>query len=711
MVQNLRFGSKTTLIRRPVIGSLALGTVMSLCLLEQQADAAAPCAKGQGPNTGTTESPDGAVVYGSQCGDFIVVTSPRARQVMAGAGDDVIFANPNVEVVDGGEGNDVIYGDLPEEPTGEEVPATESAWAYRRPMASISLTPKNCEASKSCYGGDGSQELIGSSGNDRIFGQRGNDTLLGNSGNDELFGGVGDESLISGGAGNDLLSGGLGTDNLNGNQESDLLRGDGTIDAIEDTGSSGTDTLSYATAVTPGFAGAVSLTGFPSEAESEERGVRVHLDGTTCAGEYEACDNEARYGGGYDNVNVSGFENVIGSPYADVIIGSSGPNRIDGGGGTDAIYGRGGNDELFGGPDGDYLNGEEGTNTIDGQGGADNCTAGTVNDCTGSTEAVSQRDRNKISVGYMVTNVPGTLSWAELFLTGSAKIGTSSGNDHVKAVYSLIGGAGSVSFTAEGESATFDTSSNAGSANCTYAAAEVKCALPKPLDAITVAGMSGRDILTLESFPETTTPVLLGGEGNDELTIGNGTEDMIVDGNGSGNDVLRSGNYDDALINNEGADILQGGNGNDLLLSASNCDGSATEGDVLDGGEDGAAVNSASWAKLPEGAPGVIADLREARAGNTWSGTVPACSNGNKAMTLINTDDLEGSSGADQLYGNGSDNNLLGRLGKDEIWGRAGADRIEAQDGIAETGGGGEGTDSCVLDVTPPAIDTFNSCP
>lgn len=704
-----------TLVIGTCLGLLVLVTVTSFGLLAARADGASPCAGSHGPNAGTTESADGSIVYGSECGDLIVVTSPRARRVMAGAGDDVVFANPNVEVVDGGEGNDVIYGDLPEESLGEEAStSTSPGWARKLPIASISLTPKNCEANKSCYGGDGSQELIGSSGNDRIFGQRGNDVLYGNSGNDELFGGVGDEKSppsggagISGGAGNDLLSGGLGTDVLNGNQDSDLVRGDGTIDTIEDTGSSGTDTLSYATAVTPGFGGAVSLAGFPSEAESEERGVRIHLDGTTCAGEYEACDNEARYGGGYDNVTVSGFENVIGSPFADVIIGSSGTNRIDGGGGTDAIYGRGGSDELFGGPDGDYLNGEEGTDLIEGQGGADNCVGETVNDCVGGVEAVSQRERTKISVGYMATGLPSTLSWDELFLTGSAKTGTSNGNDHVKAVYSLVSGTGFVTFTTEGESAAFDTSTNAASANCTYAPAEVKCGLPKPLDAITVAGMSGADILTLEGFPETTTPILLGGEGNDQMTIGNGTEDMIVDGNGTGSDTLSSGNYDDALIDNEGADILQGGNGNDLLVAASNCDGTASEGDVLDGGEDGTAVNSAQWAKLPAGAPGVVADLREGRAGDTWSGSLPACATGTKATTLTNIDDLEGSEGADQLYGDGAANNLLGRNGKDEIWGRAGADRIEAQDGIAEMGGGGEGTDSCVLD----ANDSFNGCP
>lgn len=75
-------------------------------------------------------------------------------------------------------------------------------------------------------------------------------------------------------------------------------------------------------------------------------------------------------------------------------------------------------------------------------------------------------------------------------------------------------------------------------------------------------------------------------------------------------------------------------------------------------------------------------------------------------MTLANIDDLEGTSGQDVFFGDGNGNNLLGRLGKDELWGRAGADNIEALDKIAETGGGGEGSDTCSLD----ASDKFSSC-
>lgn len=684
--------------------ALLLAVAISVLAAASRAHAASPCVGGPTtPNARTTVSPDGATVFGSECADRIVVTSPAARKVVAGPGNDVIFANPKVVVVDGGEGDDVIYGELPEGVETEAQPTYVPAEELRfgaEPLASASLTPKNCEANVSCYGGIGSQELIGSSGNDRIFGQRGNDKLLGNSGNDQLFGGIGDEVAISGGGGNDLLSGGMGSDFLNGNQENDLIRGDGTTDRIEDA--SGIDTLSYATATTPGFTGPIGIANFPPDAPGEERGVRLYLDGTACAttekATYQACNNDARYGGGYDEVVVSGIENVIGSPYADVIFGSGTDNRIDGGGGTDVLYGRGGNDTLYGGPDSDYLNGEEGTDTADGQGGADNCVVESPTGCAGSAEAVAQRDRSKISVGYMATNLPTTLNWVEVFLTGST------GTDRVKGTYTLVSGTGYVTFTTEGESATFDTSADAASANCAYEATKVVCTLPKPLDAITVAGGAGNDVLSLEGFEETTSPILLGGEGGDQLSTGNGTEDMVVDGNGAGADVLNAGPKDDALINNEGADTVNGGDGNDLLISVSLCDGDTLQG-AAPGNGDGTAQNSASWAKLPAGSPGVIADLAAGKAGTSWASSVPACASG-AAATLANIDDLEGSDGPDQLYGDEAANNLLGRPGKDELWARGGEDNIEAADGIAENGGGGAGADSCSLD----GFDSFASC-
>src|SRR5262249_19967763 len=94
--------------------------------------------------------------------------------------------------------------------------------------------------------------VYGEGGNDVLYGQRGNDTLEGGPGNDRLYGGVGDDRL-RGGAGDDLLSGGFGADNLDGEEGTDFVRGDATIDRLGDSGASGTDTLSFATGVSPGF--------------------------------------------------------------------------------------------------------------------------------------------------------------------------------------------------------------------------------------------------------------------------------------------------------------------------------------------------------------------------------------------------------------------------------------------------------------------------
>ncbi len=659
-----------------------------------------------------TVSADGSTVHGSPCSERILVTSPEVRTVYGGEGDDTIFANPNVEVVNGGPGDDVIYGELPETETGVSAePLAPAGIQYQRaaggPPATISLKEVHCKEKVSCYGGIGSQELIGSSGNDKIFGQRGNDIIYGNSGNDQLFGGIGDESLISGGAGEDLLSGGLGADHLNGNQGSDLVRGDGTIDTIEDTGAEGTDTLSFATAVTPGFGGEVGPSGFPGEGGGEERGVYVRLDGTAaCGAEYAACDNNARYGGGNDVIAVSSFENVIGSPFADVIYGSSGANRIDGGGGADAIYGEGGADTLYGGADGDYIDGGEGADTAYGQGGTNHCATDveTQSGCSGSSESVTQRDTSKISVGFMATSLPSYLGYDELYLTGSAKA------DRVTASFGFEGASGYVSFATEGESAQFDTSADAASENCAYEATKVKCTLPKPLDAIVLAGMAGDDRFALnvtESYWETTTPILLGGEGSDEVLGSGHTEDLLVNGNGAGNDTEKAYGYDDALLNNEGSDTLEGGNGNDLLLSSGICQGDTLQGAEA-GADDGTAQNSASWAKDEEGA-GIVADLEsegeyKGTAGSSYSGG-PACASGS-LDALRRIDDLEGTNYADILYGDKFENNLLGRAGKDQLWARAGNDNIEAKDGEADTGGGGSGTDTCALD----GIDSFASC-
>lgn len=678
-------------------------SVLACALAATAAAAPVPCGH-------PVKSADGTTIRGSACADRIVVTSPEVETVLGGEGDDVIFVDPEVVEVIGGGGDDVIHGELLETEVGGE--ATPEAAAPTGPVYTPASTGKPTRTGKerggkergegkakasSVYGGAGSQTLRGGPGSDTLFGQRGNDRLYGEAGNDSLYGGVGDDSIF-GNENDDLVSGGLGADTVDGNNGNDLVRGDGTIDTIRDTGASGSDTVSFATAVAPGFTGPVPYAGFPPEGNGTERGVYVRLDGAEACAGLQACNGAARYGGGNDAIEVGGFENVIGSPFSDRIVGSNAANRIDGGGGADAIVGLEGDDTLYGGADGDYLEGGTGFDAAFGQAGANNCDAEVEarHDCKGAEATVTPRNPAKISVG-LTTSSPAGARWSQLYLVGSQD------RDSVSA--SFVGG--HAIFVAQSDSASFDTAPEARSDSCVYEAARVDCAPGAPLDSVVLAGLGGDDRISLYlgAFPETATPVLLGGEGGDFLQGSGSTEDVVVDGPGPGSDTLYAYGYDDALINNEGADTLQGGNGNDLLVSATTCDGDTLQG-AESGSTDGAAVNNASWAQLPAASGGVVADLATGTAGSFYAGG-PACGAGSLNQTR-SIDDLEGSAQDDTLFGDGADNNLLGRPGGDGLWGRAGDDNIEAADGMPDSVGGSSGVDSCSYDSE---LDTVNGCP
>src|ERR1700759_5238358 len=178
------------------------------------------------PTPSCAEGPveEGEVIVGTDCADHIVVP-------------------PTVTYVDGGPGNDTIVGSLTTAASG------------------------SCVTEPGCHEEAGSQTFEGGPGDDFVYGDRGNDILRGNAGDDRLYGGIGDDR-IEGGPGNDWLSGGFGADTIDGGEGNDYVRGDGTIDYISDSGG-GYDTLSFATAVTPGFGRgkAPDIPGFPKTPE------------------------------------------------------------------------------------------------------------------------------------------------------------------------------------------------------------------------------------------------------------------------------------------------------------------------------------------------------------------------------------------------------------------------------------------------------------
>jgi len=190
--------------------------------------------------------------------------------------------------------------------------------------------------------------LIGTEGDDAIFGRGGNDILQGLGGNDQLDGGEGDDQL-DGGAGADTIDGGEGDDTLLGDAGDDLILGGAGADQID--GGDGYDTLSYAGSaagvsinLTP-----ISLPGAPPEDAQPLPGV----------------------GGDAEGDVVTGIEALIGSDFADVLVGSADDNLIEGGMGADSLSGGDGNDTILGGEGDDDIRELNGNDIIDGGAGND----------------------------------------------------------------------------------------------------------------------------------------------------------------------------------------------------------------------------------------------------------------------------------------------------------------------------------------------------
>lgn len=528
-------------------------------------------------------------------------------------------------------------------PTCAEGPTRVGDTTYGTPCADVIVAPPGVEDVKGgggndtivaapltaesscpsgCHLGVGSQTFEGGPGDDVVYGERGNDTLLGGAGNDQLFGGIGDD-LLRGGPGNDRLVGGFGADSIDGEEGDDYVRGDSTIDRIFDSGG-GTDTLSYSTGITPGFGGSVPFANFPPP--EGERGLRLELGITG----QNANNGVAPNGGGVDEVEVGVFERIVGTPFSDYIIGTGAGEAIYGGGGADALVGGGGADTLVGGADGD---------SVDAGG-------------------VAPRDPSKVSVGFMTP--PGATPFAQLYLVGS------SGIDKVTASYA------SSAVTFQLAAGAFDQSA-ADAGGCEIeTATEAVCPLTAPLDSVLLAGMGGNDTIAASDFPASVGVVAIGGEGDDTISGGEESEDILVDGPGGGKDVLDALGGDDALTHNGGADELLGGNGNDLFLSNSVCDGERIVG--------GSGRDNSSWARFGEG---VEANLASGTAGRPGSGEAPACG-GEPVDSISEVEDLEGSSFADVLYGDAGPNQLLGHPGPDSYFSGAGEDSILANSADAD---------------------------
>jgi Ca2+-binding RTX toxin-like protein len=620
-------------ISRRFCGAL-LGAALLLAVPAASQAGAATCAGKHATIVGT---PGDDVIVGKKASDVIYGGGGDDKISGGPNGNDTICGGPGNDILQGGHGYDKLYGqggdDTLSGSTGSD--ALDGGEGDDRLLGE--------QGADSLFGGGGEDFLDGAKGPDRLYGGAGNDSLDGKQGSDEVFGESGDDSL-AGDKGNDQLEGGDGNDQLDGGPGDDpSLEGGPGADTV--FGGAGSDTANGGAGdgdVVRGDSGEDQLDGGPGAQDivsyaSATRGpVIVDLAGGRAKGD------------GHDT--LKGFEDVVGSPQPDDIVGDNENNRLDGGIGNDTLNGAGGSgDEAFGGA------------------GGDECQNFMVENSCGPE-----------------VNPPGneTVVILNQGLDGNSLVvqGDAAAND---IGVSSSGGAWSVSdngpiFSGEGCSPTNSSRTT------------VSCLSTVPIGLVVITGNGGDDRISVDpSVPAGVKVRANGNAGSDTLSGGAG-DDVLEAGENynspdNGNDTLIGNGGSDVLYADPGADDLQGGPGDDLLVSSV----ATCQGHTYDGGP---------------GNDTVSYGRSDAALRVTLGGTGGPVGCGSPDTVMADNESLEGSDGPDVLIGDHKSNSFLGHLGADTFIGKGGGDFIDAIDGRRDKSIDCGGGDSEVIkDPSDPA--------
>ncbi len=430
----------------------------------------------------------------------------------------------------------------------------------------------------------------------RMTGGAQGDLLEGSTGRDTLSGGAGDDTL-SGGAGNDALTGGLGADRL--------------------TGGEGIDTLSYAKS----FAG-----------------VAVWL----AADEF---GRQSAAGGEASGDDVSGFERVTGSAFADMLIGDDAANALTGGAGDDLIEGGAGNDAITGGLGADTLAGGAGVDSL---------------------------SYAKSLAGVAISLV------ADAFGAQSASGGAASGDE--------ISGFERVSGSGFADTLTGDGAANAlsgGAGGDLIAGGAGNDALTGGIGADTLDGGAGVDSLSYsKSFDGVFVSLIADPLGLQSASGGEADGDVI-----SGFERVTGSDFADTLIGDAGANLLAGGAGNDWVEAGAGNDtltggegfdtiygGDGIDGLSYSGLDQSVFVTLAGGSALKNDGHSDLLDSIERVTGSAFDDVLSGDDAANYFSGLAGNDQLSGLDGKDTLSGGAGDDTLDGGAGNDYLTGGIGAD-------------------------------------
>lgn len=455
-------------------------------------------------------------------------------------------------------------------------------------------------------------------------------------------------------------------------------------------------------------------------------------------------------------------ENVVGTEFADSLLGGVGSDTIDGlagndtlvggvdndmlvgGGDDDLLVGGGENDTLDGGDGSDTLEGGSGGDTLDGGAGADTMIGGTGDDIyyvDDAGDSVSEAGGDGSDTVAAAVSHTLLADIEDLILTGSGAIdgfgndlaNTITGND---AGNNLMGNGGADTITGDGGDDVIrghdgddllsggDGNDNliGGGENDTLHGDAGNDTLDGQTGADSMVGGAGDDIYHVDNAGDSVSEA--GGGGADlvlssiTFTLIAGLEDLTltgvaaVNGTGSGASNTLIGNDGNNVLRGEGdADRLYGGLGDDNLFGGGGHD-------TLNGDENNDTLHGENGHDLLKG--GTSADTLYGDSGDDTlkgEGGSDSLKGGiadDKLYGGDNGDTLNGEGGNDLLKGEDGNDSLIGGDDKDTLYGGNGADDLSGgSDNDKLTGGGGNdklygggGTDRAIYDSG--SVNRFN---
>ncbi len=527
-----------------------------------------------------------------------------------------------------------------------------------------------------------------------------NDTIDGGDGNDIIFAGLGDD-IITGGAGDDIIYAGSGSNQVDAGDGNDTVfvheyhNYDTPSSPSTYAGGAGIDTLSYSF-----FIGSADF--IADTSQGFERFVGSLYSDTIHA----AADGVHINGSsGKDTVDYSGVNSsLVVDLSAGIVSGGSGTDTLTG---IENIVSGAGNDTIVSGKNSEIIDGGSGTDTVSYISSATAVVASlTQNLSTGGDGRDSFRNIENITGSRFADTLEGNS--ADNTIDGGSGIDTVSYENTNAAVTVSLTNTGAQNTNSAGSDTLVNIENITGSNH--------DDALTGNASDNTIEGLSGNDTIDGGAGIDTASYALSGGAVTASLRLGTAS--------GAGNDTLSNienlfgSKYDDTLEGNAGNNSINGGGGIDTVsyanaaaaikVSTSNYGAQQTGGDGIDtlfnienliGSAYDDTISGDSRSNVLDGSSGVdTVSYDNAPSGVRVSLAISGIQStiGGGRDTLINFENITGSSFSDKLTGDSLDNKLSGGNGNDTLIGGDGNDTLVGGAG-ADQMSGSNGNDSFVF--------------